>query len=302
MSIAGLGGRANLSTSGTEPSELSAPSWSLFSAHPGKRATERFWLAYTPVWGAFAALVMVGGFADTWDDLPLLLFGVGLALPACLGPCFLRVPEEAALPLHRRAGAKLSCTVTAFALLLNYSQTPFFFDVLHMHYGFRSTVNIRNNPLFLYFLTIAYFATYSVLLLMAYRLSQRLFAGSSRLGRVFGAGLACVVVAGLETALNANPFTRHVFCYDDMAFVLWFGSLAYGLAFMCALPVWLAVDERPGESRALSLLLVGVLAAVYADTLLLDGLRHHVAPLVTQVRENAPGLRDFAASNCLGAR
>jgi cycloeucalenol cycloisomerase len=275
--------------------------WPLLSAHPGKRATERFWLLYTPVWAALAAVVMMGGFAEHWGDLPLLLFGVGLALPALLGPLLLRVPEEAHLPLFARAGVKLSCTVSAFALLLNYSQTPFFFDVLHMHYGFRSTVNIRNNPLFLYFLTIAYFATYAVLLLMAYRGSMRLFARAPRFVRLCGAVLACVVVAGLESALNANPFTTRLFCYDDMTFVLWFGSIAYGLAFLCVLPVWLGVDEHPGDTKPLGLLLVGVLAAVYVDTLLLDLLRHHVAPHFTVVHTGAIGLGDFATS-CLGAR
>jgi cycloeucalenol cycloisomerase len=273
----------------------------LLAAHPGKRAVEKFWLLYTPVWALCAGVVMMGGFSERWGDGPLLLFGVGLALPACLGPLFLRVPEEKNLPWLERSGVKLSLSVTTFALLLNYTQTAFFFDVLHMHYGFRSSINIRNNPVFLYALTVAYFATYSVILLMAYRLSQRLFARAGRVVRLLCAGLACVLVAGLETALNANPFTTRVFCYDDMAFALWFGSLAYGISFMCVLPVWAAIDERgPGE-RSWTFALVGVLAAVYADSLVLDVLRYHVAPHFTEVHAGANGLGDLTGT-CLSVR
>ena len=57
---------------------------------------------------------------------------------------------------------------------LNWLQTPFFFDVLHMHYGFHATWTHDRNPLFLYLVTIPYFATYSVLACMAYRFVTRL--------------------------------------------------------------------------------------------------------------------------------
>jgi hypothetical protein len=105
-------------------------------------------------------------------------------------------------------------------------------------------------------------------------------------------------VAFLETALNANPLTRRLFCYDDMSLVLWFGTFAYGTAFCLALPVWLYVDERPGVDVKVGSVLVAVLAAVYADSLLLDIYRYHLAPHVTTVVEGAVGLRDYGSS-CL---
>jgi len=272
----------------------------LLAAHPGKRAVEKLWLAYTLVWGAVCAVVMVGGFAEHFADLGLLWLGGSIALPALALPLFVRVDEERGRPWHDTAGAKLALSVGAFSLLLNYTQTPFFFDVLHAHFGFHSTVNIRNNPCFLYLMTIAYFSTYAVLLMMAYRASQHLLAAAPKLVRVLGAGLSCVVVAGLETVLNANPFTRHLYCFDDLGFALWFGSLAYGLSFMFILPVWIGIDERPGEHRPWFHVLAFVLAAVYADALALDVLRYHVAPHFTTVHEGAVGLGDVATS-CLAS-
>jgi cycloeucalenol cycloisomerase len=265
---------------------IRALSW-LLSSHPGKRATERFWLAYTPVWGAIAGIVMVSGLAERWGDAELMALGVGLALPAALGPLFLRVPEERDVPLFDRAGVKLSLSVTLFSLLLNYSQTWFFFDVLHARYGFNASIKLRDSPVFLYFMTVAYFATYSVILLAAYRASQRWLAAMPRLLRMLGAVLACVVVALLETAFNATPLTQHLYCFDDMQFALWFGSLVYGLAFVCVLPVWVGIDERPGERRPWTFAVVGVLAAVYVDSLMLDLLRHQVAPHLTRVVDDA---------------
>jgi cycloeucalenol cycloisomerase len=256
--------------------------------HPAKRATERLWLLYTPVWGAVCGVVMLGGFAEHWGDAALLCLGIAVALPALLGPMLL---DRATIPFAERTGVKLSLSVTAFSLLLNYTQTPFFFDVLHAHFGFHSSWNIRNNPIFLYLMTIPYFATYSALLLGAHRLLRRSLAGTVA---------ACFVIALLEALCNANPFTRHLYCFDDYSFALWFGSLAYGLAFVCILPVWLAIDEHPNVSLTLRYALVGVLAAVYADSLLLDVLRYHVAPQLTTVREGANGM-DRSQPSCLDA-
>lgn len=282
--------------SGAAPGSTSA----LFAAHPGKRAVEKLWLANTLLWSVICAVVMIGGFAEEWGDVKLMSLGASIALPALALPLFVRSEEERGRPWYDTAGFKLSLSVLTFSFLLNYSQTPFFFDVLHAHFGFHSTLNIRHNPFFLYLMTVAYFSTYSVLLMMAYRLSQRVFSSAPRLVRLQAAGAACVVVAALEAVLNANPFTRHLYCFDDVVFALWFGSLAYGLSFMFILPVWIGIDERPGQRTPWTSVLVGVFAAVYADSLALDVLRYHVAPHFTTVHENAVGLGDVGAS-CLSA-
>lgn len=270
----------------------------VLSENVAKRSVERAWLAYTPVWGLACAIVMVGGFAEAWGDVALMTFGATLGLGALIVPIALRPAEERARPLHDTTAVKLGASVVGFAFLYNWLQTPFFFDVLHMHYGFRSTWNVENNPLFLYLLTIAYFATYSVLVMGAYRLTTRALARWPVAGRVTGALVAPFGVAFLETALNANPWMRSLFCYDDTALVLGFGSFAYGLAFVVALPVWIAIDETPGRRITLGRVLLFTVLAVLVDTLALQLLRTHVAPHLTTVVDGANGLRDFGTS-CL---
>jgi cycloeucalenol cycloisomerase len=269
---------------------------SLLAEHPGKRAVERYWLMYTPVWGAISAVVMMGGFAERWGDLECMIYGVGLMLGAVVPPVLMRPPEERARPLLRTTSVKYGLSVTGLAFALNYSQTPYFYDVLHMHYGFRTELNIQNNPFFLYGVSVAYFSTYAVLCCVAYRFLRRKL-GTGPLGATAWF-VAPMAMAFLETALNANPFIATLFCYDDIGLMLGFGTLSYGAAFVFALPMWMGIDERPGDDPSAAQVLVWLGAAMYADVLTLDLLRYHVAPLLTDVVPHANGLRDYAGS-CL---
>ncbi|MCC6524167.1 MAG: hypothetical protein IT373_16010 [Polyangiaceae bacterium] len=285
---------------------------SLLAPNPARRAVERYWLGYTAVWGGAAAAVMLSGVAERWSDAELVPFGVGLGLGAVVPPVVRPHPSERARRWRERTAFKAGLSVIGFAFLWNYFCTPYFFEVLHMHYGFRTALNLRQNPVFLYPLTVAYFATYFVLVSVADRLAQRARAPAAR--RVLGL-CAPFAVAFLETALNANPFMRRLFCYDEPGFMLWFGTLSYGLCFVCARPVWCGIDARPlgpvvrreGQASSpagfaatsLRAVVVGVLAATMVVVIALELLRHLVAPAFTVVRAGAPGLRDYGAS-CLG--
>ncbi len=270
----------------------------LLAADPGKRAVERWWLIYTPVWGAISAVVMVGGLADLWGDIPCMLYGLVLFLGAVVPPIVRRPVEDRDGPWWRSTAAKMGLSITLLSFGLNYTQTPYFFDVLHMHYGFLTTWNLDRNPLFLYLVSVAYFSTYATLCLMAFRAIAG--DGTSRARRGFAFVLAPMAMAFLETALNANPFIARLFCYDDLPLMLGFGTLSYGVAFVFALPVWLAIDERPGTRLPIAHVAIGIAAALYADTLTLDALRYGVAPHLTTVVTDAPGLRDHEES-CLEA-
>jgi hypothetical protein len=268
---------------------------SLLSAHPAKRAVELYWLGYTIAWGSVAAVVMLGGFAERWGDVELMILGVGFALGTVVPPVVRCDPSQRDLPWHQRTAAKMSLAVVGFSLLMNYFCTPYFFDVLHMHFGFAATIQIQNNPVFLYLMTVAYFATYSVLVCVAHRVATRQRGAV----RAMGMMLAPFVVAFLETALNANPFMTSLFCFDDTAFMLWFGTLSYGAALTFMRPVWFNIDENGVETR-LSTVTVWVMAGMMGMVTTFELLRHHVAPHVTTVEVGAQNLRDFG-EGCLRA-
>lgn len=275
-----------------------ADRWHLLrSPNPAKAAVERWYLLFTPVWSALMGLVMVSGLGEVWGDVELMLLGLILAAGAILPPILHREGSERTLPWWRSTAGRVGISVLLLAHGLNYTQTPFFFDVLHMHYGFRATWVIDRNPYFLYLISTAYFATYFALCTATWR---ALRAQSSPVLRAGAWLLAPLAMAFIETALNANPFMTRLFCYDDLPFMLWFGTLAYGMAFVFVLPAWATLDERPDSLRAPWQPVVWTLAALYADLIALDLLRHLVAPHFTTVITDAPGLRDFATS-CLVA-
>ncbi len=272
----------------------------MLSANPERRAVERAWLYYTPVWGAVAALVMVSGAAERWGDGPLMALGVALAAGAIVPPLWQARAEPR--PWRERTAVKLTLSVTGLALGMNYLCTPYFFDVLHMHYGFRATLAVEHNPVFLYLMTVAYFATYFVIVCAVYRwMRDKQRVGRNARARLPAAlaGLgACLSVAALETLLNANPFMRRLFCFDDLRLMLWFGTLSYGSCFAWMLPGWLAIDDEPAAARPLQRVLLDLALGLGAITVTFALLRLWVAPHVTTVHPGANGLGDFGGS-CL---
>lgn len=266
----------------------------MLSPNPAKAAVERWWLLYTPVWGGAMGAVMLSGWAESWGDIACLAFGVLLMLGAVV-PVLRPHPTERALPWRERPGVKLVRSVVLFAFGLNYAQTPFFFDVLHMHYGFAVTWTIDRNPVFLYLVTVAYFGTYCALCGITFRwLRPRLPAALRWLAWV----IAPLAMAFLETLLNANPWMDALFCYDDLPFMMWFGTLIYSFSFVVALPMWMAIDETEPGALSWRLVFVFCAAALFADWLMLELVREAVAPWLTTVVDDAPGLRDYADS-CL---
>jgi cycloeucalenol cycloisomerase len=268
----------------------------LWSKNPGKRAAQRLYLAYTPIWGAVLGAVMLTGLVNRWGDGPLLALGFGLWLILLGAGLVLRAEEDRGKPWHQLYHVKLSAFVAVLAFTGNYFGTRYFYEILDMHYGFHATVVLNDVPLFLYPLTAVYFTTYTVLLDLSLRAARSLGAGK------IPALLTCsFALAFLETALNANPSMKSSFCYGDLGFALGFGTLLYGLDFVIAGPLWHRIDERPGECTSLRDVVASVLAAsmliLCADELV-EGV---VAPHFTTVVRGRVGIPGKQGPSCLAA-
>ena len=81
-----------------------------------------------------------------------------------------------------------------------------------MHYGFHTSLYWNDVPVFLYPLTAVYFTTYAVLFDLAVRGGGAARAPARR-PRWWSSSL---LLAFLETGLNANPSMRATFCYGDL--------------------------------------------------------------------------------------
>jgi cycloeucalenol cycloisomerase len=277
-----------------------------FSENPGKRAAERWYLIYTPIWGALAGLVMVAGLGlhwsqQSWGDLAFLLFGVALWLGVLLGGYWFRAPEDAGRPWWRLYHTKFQIWMFLFAFLGNYF-TEYFYEVLHMQYGFETRWNLNQVPFFLYPLTVAYFSTYGTLINVFRRVTESSLPPATPAWLRRAAFLpACFAVAGLETLLNANPWMKSLFCFDDMPFMLWFGTLLYGLWFAVTSPLWFGIDEEPRRDTPLRQVWLTALAGFMLVICVNEAVRNWVAPQVTVVRRGAVGLDNFGSS-CLAPK
>lgn len=278
----------------------------VFSDNPGKRAAERWVLLYTPLWGAASALVMVTGIGvrwsrEPWGDLAFFGFGLCVWMGLVLGGYAFRAPEDAARPWYRLYHTKFQIWMFVFAFLGNYF-TEYFYEVLHMHYGFGTRWNVNHVPFFLYMVTVAYFSTYGTLINVFRRVTASSLPAAAPGWVRAGAYLpACFAVAGLETALNANPWMASLFCYDDMSFMLWFGTLMYGTWFVVTAPFWFAIDEEPGDDTPLRSVWVSALAAFMLVIVANEAIRALVAPHFTVVERGAVGLDDPGTS-CLAPK
>jgi cycloeucalenol cycloisomerase len=266
-----------------------------WSDNPGKRAAQKVYLAFTPVWGGLCGVVMLGGLAETWGDGPLLALGLGLWLALLAAGFVFGAPEDRGRPLGRRYHVKLSLFVGVFAFLGNWFGTRYFYEVLDMHYGFHVTWYWNDVPVFLYPLTAVYFTTYAALFDLTVAAAAR--RGLPRWAAVGASGLA---LAMLETALNANPWMKATFCYGSLGFALTFGTAMYGSHFVLAGPLWQRIDE-PGTSTRLRDVVVWAAAAMMM-ALAADEAWARAATRFTTVVPGRVGIPGKQGASCLAAR
>lgn len=208
----------------------------LLAANPAKRRVELLVLAYTPLWMAAIALVQHGHYFARWSDGAHLAFGVALAAPLWL------------LALASAHGARFITLITLLSFIQNYFGAQLFFDRFGMEYHFPVHWIVARTPLFLYFVTIAYFATYYVALQIAWRALRTRFPSAPPAAMIAARALLSYSVAFAETAAMANEQLKAFFSYRDPRFVMFFGSIAYGTVFFVTLPLFYHLDEDPAAA------------------------------------------------------
>jgi cycloeucalenol cycloisomerase len=228
---------------------------SLFSGVAHERAFERAVLVYSPLWMTAVALVMLSGVLASWRDAEHLLFGVGLAVPVLilpLLPAALDVERDA--PLHHRYASRAVLYVALTTLIQMYLGSYLFFDYLGMEYHFRTRWEWNRSPVFLYPLTVAYFATYYVVMQLAARWMAIPQRGARRWVLL---AILSYSVAFAETAFMATPVLSEFFFYRDKHFMLIYGSICYGTVFLATLPAFLGLSAKQSLLRVVFVCLLG---------------------------------------------
>jgi hypothetical protein len=221
----------------------------LLSDDPSRRYTERLMLGHALVWVSAVAAVALSGALATWRDGAHLAFGVAMAAIPWLVPLVAPAPADRERPLGDRHVIRYNLLVFLFSFLQCYFGSPLFFDSLGMEYHFHVTWVVNRTPLFLYFLTVAYFSLYYVLLGIAWRAFRGRFPGAPPVARLGVRALISYGCAFGETFVMANDRLREWFFYRDKHFALLWGSICYGTVFFVSLPLFERLDERPPLRR-----------------------------------------------------
>ncbi|KAL7191728.1 hypothetical protein ACSBR2_023751 [Camellia fascicularis] len=234
--------------------EVDCSSSSLWLApNPSKRWGELFFLLYTPFWLTLCLGIVV----------PYKLYEVDRSL------CW-----------KDRYWVKASVWIIIFSYVGNYFWTHYFFTVLGASYTFPSW-KMNNVPHTTFLLTHVCFLFYHVTSNITLRRLQHFIADfPEKIQWVIKAAWILALsyfIAYLETVAISNfPYYEFV----DRSSMYTVGSLFYAIYFIVSFPMFLRIDEKPGDPWDLPRVAVDSLGAAMLVTIILDLWRIFLGPIV----------------------
>jgi cycloeucalenol cycloisomerase len=222
-----------------------------WSANPSKRAGERFFLWYTPIWiGGVAAVVATEKYKE-WSDWGYNLLGLAVCLPCMLWPIFFPAKEDKNIHWTQRYATKANLWILLFNFVGNYFWTHYFFSLLGASYTFPVTIMLNKIPPVMFMLTQAYFQTYHILSNFGIRaLKRKLSPGFARVVMIaLYVFLSSTFVAFMETwTIQSVPYYN----FPDRTRMYQIGTFFYAIYFYVSFPMFFRLDENAGENWDLS--------------------------------------------------
>ncbi|KAK1313374.1 Cycloeucalenol cycloisomerase [Acorus calamus] len=237
------------------------------AVNPSKRWGELFFLLYTPFWLTLCLGVVVPfKLYERFSELEYFLLGLVSAVPTFVVPLLVV--------------GKANVWIIIFSYVGNYFWTHYFFKVLGASYTFPSW-KMNGVPHTTFLLTHVCFQFYHVASNMTLRRLRLSVAGLPQpIQLVTEAAWILALsyfIAWLETIAIANfPYYSFV-DRDSMCKV---GSLFYAIYFFVSFPMFLRIDEKPGDQWDLPRVAIDALGAAMLVTIILDLWRLFLGPIV----------------------
>ncbi|KAL6280920.1 hypothetical protein ACE6H2_017801 [Prunus campanulata] len=249
--------------------------------NPSKRWGELFFLLYTPFWLTLCLGIVVPlKLYESFTELEYLLIGLVSAVPAFLLPMLFVGKADSSLPWKDRYWVKASLWIIIFSYVGNYFWTHYFFTVLGASYTFPSW-KMNNVPHTTFLLTHVCFLFYHVTSNITLRRLRHFTAElPEQVQWVTEAAWILALsyfIAYLETVAISNfPYYQFV----DRASMYTVGSLFYAIYFIVSFPMFLRIDEKPGNPWDLPRVAIDALGAAMLVTIILDLWRIFLGPIV----------------------
>ncbi|KAG5049975.1 hypothetical protein JHK85_011078 [Glycine max] len=214
--------------------------------NPSKRWGELFFLLYTPFWLTLClGIVIPFNLYEKFTELEYLLIGLVSAVPAFVVPLLLVGKVDRSISWKDRYWVKASVPHTTFLLT----------HVCFLFYHVSSNMTLRRLRHFIADLPekLKWATEAAWILALAY------------------------FIAYLETLAISN-FPYYQFVDRDSMYKV--GSLFYAIYFIVSFPMFLRIDEKPGDKWDLPRVAVDALGAAMLVTIILDLWRIFLGPIV----------------------
>ncbi|XP_057480219.1 cycloeucalenol cycloisomerase-like isoform X3 [Actinidia eriantha] len=243
--------------------EVASSSSSLWLApNPSKKWGELFFLLYTPFWLTLClGIVVPYKLYESFTELEYLLLGLVSAVPSFLIPMLVVGKVDSSLCWKDRYWVKASIWIIIFSYVGNYFWTHYFFTVLGASYTFPSWKmnNVSCSSKILIQVPHTTFLLTHWVIKAAWILVLSYF------------------IAYLETIAISNfPYYEFV----DRASMYKVGSLFYAIYFLVSFPMFVRIDEKPGDPWDLPRVAVDALGAAMLVTIILDLWRIFLGPII----------------------
>ena len=250
-----------------------------FSKNPSKAWGEKFFLCYFPFFFALNASKQVFGWMNagtTWHILQNVL----MLAPLYVIPILIRNEASLGRKWYETYWFKFNLWIYIFAFFATYFFTEYFFDVLGMVYHFPRVslywdANLLGSgeqriPLGMYFNAAAFFVVYHS---VAFVVMRRILTSKLNVGRWVSVPviLGCAYFfAWAETRMVATDANKPYFYYEDLAWMLAYGSGFYATYFLVSFSFAYRIDEGADENWPLRKIILEALAASMIVFFLLD--------------------------------
>ncbi|KAK6924698.1 hypothetical protein RJ641_009024, partial [Dillenia turbinata] len=246
-----------------------------------KRWGELFFLLYTPFWLTLClGIVVPYKLYENFTELEYLLIGLVSAVPSFLIPMIFVSKADNALNWKDRYWVKASLWIIIFSYVGNYFWTHYFFTVLGASYTFPSW-RMNNVPHTTFLLTHVCFLFYHVTSNMTLR-RLRHFTANLPQEIQWAAESVWILalsyfIAFLETwAISNFPY----YSFVDSVSMYKVGSLFYAIYFLVSFPMFIRIDEKPGDPWDLPRVAIDALGAAMLVTIILDLWRIFLGPII----------------------
>ncbi|KAK1289521.1 Cycloeucalenol cycloisomerase [Acorus calamus] len=251
------------------------------AVNPSKRWGELFFLLYTPFWLTLCLGVVVPfKLYERFSELEYFLLGLVSAVPTFMVPLLVVGKDDSSRQWKDRYWVKANVWIIIFSYVGNYFWTHYFFKVLGASYTFPSW-KMNDVPHTTFLLTHVCFQFYHVASNMTLRRLRHSVAGLPQpIQLVTEAAWILALsyfIAWLETIAIAN-FPYYSFVDRDSMYKV--GSLFYAIYFFVSFPMFLRIDEKPGDPWDLSRVAIDALGAAMLVTIILDLWRLFLGPIV----------------------